>query len=111
MRYIVVFFVVFLSIIAVCEASTIKADSVRQNAKDQTVFFTLTDDKGTAYQWWADIPKGVEVQPYIDKKKDEWLKLIRKREAKGPWNIKHPPKSAEERLQAIELKLKALEGR
>ena len=58
----------------------IEINSQRENEDDITVFWTLTDDEGVEYPWHGDIPKGVDVQEYLDSKIPEYLLLIRKRE-------------------------------
>jgi len=58
----------------------IQINSTRENDNDQTVFWTLTDDQENEYQWHGDIPKGVDVQGYLESNMKKYLLLIRKRE-------------------------------
>jgi len=52
----------------------------RQNEDDQTVYFTLTDNSQTEYQWHADIPQGIDVQDHLEANMERYLLGIRRKE-------------------------------
>jgi hypothetical protein len=69
-----------LSIVSYCYAATIQVVSFRQNATDQTIGLTITDDQENVYKWAADIPLGVDPQAYVDQRIDQYLLEVRRQE-------------------------------
>ena len=67
---------------------------IRENEDDVTVYWTLTDDALNEYQWHGDIPKGVNIQNYLESQMETYLRLIRRRE--------YPDKPKMETLRDVE---------
>jgi hypothetical protein len=53
----------------------IMLNSQRENEKDVTVFFTLTDGSDV-FRWHADIPKGLDAQKHIESQMEKFRAQI-----------------------------------
>jgi len=77
---------------------TYNPNLTRQNADDQTVYFTITDDNAESFEWHADIPQGADVQAYLDAHMEWFYLLILKRLYPG---AKPQPAEGETELPAF----------
>ncbi len=81
-----VFMIVFLN--SVVFGATVSLDETRQNAKDQTVFFTVTHE-GVDYEYSADIPLLSDSQIHIQSQTDEYMAHIyREMYRRAPRNLR-----------------------